>query len=85
MADPRESVSSKLGNAAPVAPELLEALARFEHLSYRELTERFEEHTRAFREWVEQPENATRPIAEWPGYLDRIALDAHIEGRTWTE
>lgn len=80
-----DPLSDKLSDIAPVAPELLEAFAKFENLPYQELTERFEEHTRRFREWVERPENAERPIADWPGYFDRIALDALIERRTWME
>lgn len=80
-----ESVSRRLAEVAPVAPELLEALERFEHLGYAELQEQFEVHTQRFRAWVEEPGNEERPISEWPGYLDRIALDALIERRTWME
>ena len=68
-----------------MAPELVEAFARFEHLGYAELQERFARCTDRFRAWVEDPENAGRPISEWPEYLDRIALDALIERRTWME
>lgn len=85
MGDAYDPVSSKLSDIAPVAPELLEAFAKFEHLTYQELNERFAEYTEEFRRWVERPENADRPIKEWPGYLDRIALDALIERRTWME
>ncbi len=85
VSDAHDPVSLKLSDVAPVAPELLEAFAKFEHLSYQELNDRFAEHTQAFREWVERPENAGRPIRDWPGYLDRIALDALIERRTWME
>jgi hypothetical protein len=80
-----EPVSRLLAGIAPVAPELIEAFARFEHLPYAELQQRFEEHTDRFRAWVEDPANEGRPISEWPGYLDRIALDALIERRTWME
>ena len=80
-----DSVSRKLAEVAPVAPELVEAFERFEHLSYTELNEQFAQHTQRFREWVEDPANEGRPIKEWPGYLDRIALDALIERRTWME
>ncbi|HMM48263.1 MAG TPA: hypothetical protein PKE32_01425 [Miltoncostaeaceae bacterium] len=80
-----ESVSRRLAEIAPVAPELVEAFARFEDLSYTELHRRFEEHTARLREWVSDPENEGRPISEWSGYLDRIALDALIEQRTWVE
>lgn len=80
-----EPVSRLLAGIAPVAPELIEAFARFEHLPYAELQQRFEEHTARFRTWVEDPGNEGRPISEWPGYLDRIALDALIERRTWME
>lgn len=80
-----ESVSRRLADIAPIAPELVEAFARYEDLPYAELQARFEEHTALFRAWVEDPANADRPISEWPGYLDRIALDALIERRTWME
>jgi hypothetical protein len=80
-----ESDARRLAEVAPVAPELVEAFARFEHLPYAELQLRFEACTQRFRRWVEDPANEGRPIAEWPGYLDRIALDALIERRTWME
>lgn len=80
-----DSVSRKLSEVAPVAPELTAAFERWEHLSYAELNAQFADHTARFRQWVETPGNETRPISEWPGYLDRIALDALIERRTWME
>lgn len=80
-----DPVSPKLSDIAPVDPELMAAFERFEHLSYQELNEQFAAHTDRFRRWVEDPANEDRPIAEWPGYLDRIALDALIERRTWME
>lgn len=80
-----EPLSRLLAEIAPVAPELIAAFARHENLPYAELQERFQEHTARFRAWVENPENEGRPISDWPGYLDRIALDALIERRTWAE
>lgn len=80
-----DPLARKLSDVAPVAPELMQAFERFEHLSYQELNEQFAAHTERFRTWVEDPANEGRPIAEWPGYLDRIALDALIERRTWME
>lgn len=80
-----ESVARRLAEVAPVAPELVAAFERFEHLSYAELQSRFEGCTDRFRLWVEESANRERPISEWPEYLDRIALDALIERRTWME
>jgi hypothetical protein len=81
-----DPVSQKLPAAAPIAqPELLEAFARFEHLTLMELQEAFDACEARFRAWVEAPENAGRPIREAPDYLDRIALDSLLERRTWTE
>jgi hypothetical protein len=80
-----DSVSRRLAEVAPVAPDLLEAFGRFEHLAYADLVDEFARHTERFKAWVEDPANLDRPISEWPGYLDRIALDALIERRTWME
>jgi hypothetical protein len=78
-----DPVSRKLSGVAPVAPELVAAFARFEHLTLTELQEQFAAADARFRAWVrEHPE---RPIAEAPDYLDRIALDSLLERRTWAE
>ena len=80
-----DPVSRKLSAVAPMAPELVEAFARFEGLTLTELQERFDEAQARFRAWVEDPVNAGRPISEAPDYLDRIALDSLLERRTWAE
>lgn len=80
-----DPVSRKLSAAAPMAPELTEAFARFEGLTLAELQRRFDEAQQRFRAWVEDPANAGRPISEAPAYLDRIALDSLLERRTWAE
>lgn len=80
-----DPVSRKLSDVAPVAPDLLEAFGRFEHLTLTELQEQFSAADARFRDWVRRPENAGRPIAEAPDYLDRIALDSLLERRTWAE
>jgi hypothetical protein len=80
-----DPVSRKLSAVAPMAPELVEAFARFEGLTLTELQERFDEAQGRFRAWVEDPANAGRPISEAPDYLDRIALDSLLERRTWAE
>jgi hypothetical protein len=81
-----DPVSRKLPAVAPIAqPELLEAFARFEHLTLTELQEAFDACEARFRAWVETPEHAGRPIREAPDYLDRIALDSLLERRTWME
>ncbi len=81
-----DPVSRKLPAVAPIAqPELLEAFARFEHLTLTELQEAFDACEARFKAWVEAPENAGRPIREAPDYLDRIALDSLLERRTWME
>jgi hypothetical protein len=80
-----DPVSRKLPAVAPMAPELVEAFARFEGLTLTELQERFDEAQARFRAWVEDPANAGRPISEAPDYLDRIALDSLLERRTWAE
>jgi hypothetical protein len=80
-----DPVSRKLASAAPMAPELVDAFARFEGLTLAELQTRFDEAQARFRAWVEDPANAGRPISEAPDYLDRIALDSLLERRTWAE
>jgi hypothetical protein len=80
-----DPVSRKLPAVAPMAPELVEAFARFEGLTLTELQERLDEAQARFRAWVEDPANAGRPISEAPAYLDRIALDSLLERRTWAE
>jgi hypothetical protein len=80
-----DPVSRKLSAVAPMAPELVEAFARFEGLTLTELQERFDEAQARFRAWVEDPANAGRRISEAPDYLDRIALDSLLERRTWAE
>jgi hypothetical protein len=80
-----DPVSRKLADVAPVAPELLDAFARFEGLTLTELQSAFEAADLRFRAWVRDPSNAGRPIAEAPDYLDRIALDSLLERRTWAE
>lgn len=80
-----DPVSRKLSSVAPMAPELVEAFARFEGLTLSELQARFDEAQTRFRAWVEDPVNAGRPICEAPDYLDRIALDSLLERRTWAE
>jgi hypothetical protein len=80
-----DPVSRKLAAVAPMAPELVEAFARFEGLTLTELQERFDEAQDRFRAWVEDPANAGRPLSEAPDYLDRIALDSLLERRTWAE
>ena len=80
-----DPVSQKLSDVAPVAPELLQAFARFEGLSLLELREQFEGANERFRTWVRDPVNEGRPISEAPDYLDRIALDSLLERRTWAE
>lgn len=81
-----DPVSRKLPGSAPVAqPELLDAFARFEHLSLTELQAAFDAAQARFRAWVEAPANAGRPLREAPDYVDRIALDSLLERRTWAE
>jgi hypothetical protein len=80
-----DPVSRKLSAVAPVAPELVEAFERFEHLTLTELQERFARTDERFRAWTRDPANAGRPISEAPDYLDRIALDSLLERRTWAE
>jgi hypothetical protein len=78
-----DPVSRKLSDVAPVAPELVAAFARFEHLTLTELQEQFAAADARFRAWV--GEHPDRPISEAPDYLDRIALDSLLERRTWAE
>jgi hypothetical protein len=80
-----DPVSRKLSAVAPVAPELVEAFERFEHLTLTELQEGFAAADERFRAWTRDPANAGRPITEAPDYLDRIALDSLLERRTWAE
>jgi hypothetical protein len=81
-----DPVSRKLPASAPVAHrELLDAFARFEHLTLTELQDAFDATEARFRAWVEDPANAGRPLREAPDYLDRIALDSLLERRTWME
>ena len=80
-----DPVSRKLSSVAPVAPELVEAFERFEHLTLTELQEAFAAADARFRAWTRDPANAGRPITEAPDYLDRIALDSLLERRTWAE
>lgn len=82
---PIDPLSEKLAGVAPVAPDLLAAFARFEHLSLTELQERFDLETAGLKAWVEDPANRGRPLAEAPNYLDRIAVDTLLERRTWCE
>jgi acyl-CoA reductase-like NAD-dependent aldehyde dehydrogenase len=80
-----DPVSRKLAGVAPVANDLLERFAQFEHLSLTELQEAFDAADARFKSWVQTPGNETRPISEAPDYLDRIALDSLLERRTWSE
>lgn len=80
-----DPVSRKLAGVAPVASDLLERFAQFEHLSLTELQEAFDAADARFKAWVQTPGNETRPISEAPDYLDRIALDSLLERRTWSE
>ena len=80
-----DPVSRKLSAVAPVAPELVEAFERFEHLTLTELQEGFDAADARFQAWARDPANAGRPITEAPDYLDRIALDSLLERRTWAE
>ncbi|MGD9572679.1 MAG: hypothetical protein AB7V62_12375 [Thermoleophilia bacterium] len=80
-----DPVSRKLSAVAPIAPELVEAFARYEGLTLLELQAGFEEADARFKAWVRDPVNEGRPISEAPDYLDRIALDSLLERRTWAE
>ncbi len=80
-----DPVSHKLRAVAPVAPDLVEAFARFEGLTLAELQEAFDAADERFKAWVRDPANEGRPISEAPDYLDRIALDSLLERRTWAE
>ncbi len=80
-----DPVSRKLAAVAPVANDLLERFAHFEHLTLNELQEAFDAADARFKAWVQTPGNETRPISEAPDYLDRIALDSLLERRTWSE
>ena len=80
-----DPVSRKLSAVAPMAPELVEAFARFEGLTLTELQERFDAAEARFRAWVGTPPTPAGPISEAPDYLDRIALDSLLERRTWAE
>lgn len=80
-----DSVSRKLAGGAPIAPELLEAFAKYEGLTLLELRAGFEQADRRFQDWTRDPANAGRPISEAPDYLDRIVLDSLLERRTWAE
>lgn len=86
MKDSYDPLSEKLPANAPVAdPELLTALARWEHLTVPQLEEEFRLNEDRFRAWVQDPANADRPMREFPEYIDRLAIDSLIERRTWME
>jgi hypothetical protein len=80
-----DPVSHKLSAVAPVAPDLVEAFARFEGLTLAELQQAFDAADERFKAWVRDPANEGRPISDAPDYLDRIALDSLLERRTWAE
>jgi hypothetical protein len=80
-----DPVSHKLSAVAPVAPDLVEAFARFEALTLAELQQAFDAADERFKAWVRDPANEGRPISDAPDYLDRIALDSLLERRTWAE
>jgi hypothetical protein len=80
-----DPVSRKLSAVAPIAPELVEAFARYEGLTLTELQDAFAGADERFKAWVRDPVNEGRPNSEAPDYLDRIALDSLLERRTWAE
>ena len=84
--DSYDPLSEKLPASAPIAdPALIAALARWEHLTVPQLEEEFRLNEDRFRAWVQDPANAGRPMQEFPEYIDRLAIDALIERRTWME
>jgi hypothetical protein len=81
-----DPLSEKLIENSPLrTPELVEAFARYEHLTISELDVAWDEINIAFRAWVELPENSGRRIQDAPQYWDRIAIDSLRERRTWWE
>ncbi|MFN8124753.1 MAG: hypothetical protein U0237_20300 [Thermoleophilia bacterium] len=81
-----DPLSQKLPMNSPLRdPALIEAFAKYEHLTVPELEDAWMRVNDEFRAWVDAPENQGRRFQDAPQYNDRIAIDSLRERRTWWE
>jgi hypothetical protein len=82
---PSSTVWSRLAASAPLAPELVAALERYDPLSLNELESRLSDCEDALRRWASHPDNHGRPSRQAPRHIERVAVGTLLERRTWWE